>query len=184
MAPHLLQVLRMNNADRALVLTARDSLELAPTATVVTRMRFAARPSEVWDGLMFYEQIERRPPWYLRALLPEPIRTEGKKSEVGDEARCLYVGGHLIKRVTGIERNRRYQFSVVEQELEVGGGIRLSGGEYELRMLDDHTTEVAVTTRYTATRRPRWLWRRIEAFVCHVFHRHILRAMREAIEAN
>jgi hypothetical protein len=166
----------------ALALPRVDPLE-RPDATVDTRMRFPASPRAVWDGLMFYEQLDGRPPWYLRLLLPMPIRTEGRKSEVGDEAMCLYVGGHLVKRVTGIDRHRRYQFAVIEQELDVGG-IRLSGGEYALRALDDGTTEVTVVTRYTSARRPRWLWRRVEAIVCHAFHRHILRAMRDAIEAT
>ena len=168
-------------SDLALVTTP---LDVAPSAIVTTRMRFAASAREVWDGLMFYEQIERRPPWHLRLLLPVPIRTEGRKSEVGDEALCLYEGGHLIKRVTAVEPDVRYQFAVIEQALDVGGRIRLSGGEYSLRALDDGGTEVTELTRYTSARRPRWLWRRVESIVCHVFHRHILRAMRQAIEAR
>ncbi len=51
-----------------------------PTS-IVTRMRFAASPERVWHGLMFYEQIEERPPLHLRLLLPRPIRTEGRKSK-------------------------------------------------------------------------------------------------------
>jgi hypothetical protein len=156
----------------------------AAYATVVTRLRFAASPAQVWNGLMFYEQIERKPPFYLRWLLPVPIRTEGKKSVVGDEALCLYVGGHLIKRVTRVERGSLYAFSVVEQQLDVGGGMKLSNGSYELRALPDGGTEVSVMTRYLSRRAPRWLWKRIEAQVCHIFHRHILRAMRAEIDGR
>ena len=164
-----------------------SALVPAPVAAAVagdeisTRMRFPAPPAVVWKGLMFYEQIDRKPPWYLRMLLPVPIRTEGRKSEVGDEAMCLYVGGHLLKRVTRIEENHLYGFIVAEQQLEVGGGIRLSGGEYRLDALPDGGTEVTIVTRYTGTRHPRRLWRSIEAAVCHTFHRHILRAMRREI---
>ena len=67
-------------------------------------MKFAASPEQAWHGLMFYEQIAERPPLHLRLLLPLPIGTEGPKSQVGDEARCLYEGGHLLKRVTRIDR--------------------------------------------------------------------------------
>jgi hypothetical protein len=147
---------------------------------VITKLRFASPPEVVWQALMFYEQIDQRPPWYLRLLLPVPIRTEGRKSVVGDEALCLYVGGHLVKRVTRIEPGALYGFAVIEQRLDVGG-IALSDGEYVLRALPDGGTEVAAATRYTSTRRPRWLWRPIEALVCHAFHHHILRAMRRAV---
>lgn len=149
------------------------------TTSVLTQMVFAVPPDEVWNRLMFYEQIEERPPLDLRLLLPVPTGTEGRKSQVGDEARCLYQGGHLIKRVTRIESGRHYGFEVVEQVLEVGGGIKLSGGGYTLREIAGGT-EVTLATRYVSPRRPRWLWKPIEAAVCHRLHRHILGAMRRS----
>ena len=152
--------------------------------TVVTRMDFAASPQRVWDGLIFYEQIDEPPPLLLRLLLPVPLRTEGSKSVVGDQATCVYEGGHLLKRVTRIDPCRHYGFEVAEQNLALGGGLVLSGGSYTLRELAAGRTEVAVTTRYLSRRRPGWLWRPIEATVCHVFHRHLLRAMRRKVEGR
>jgi hypothetical protein len=76
-------------------------------------MEFAASPDRAWNGLMFYEEIALRPPLHLRLLLPVPVRTDGRKSHVGDEARCLYEGGHLLKRVTRIDHGRSYEFGVV-----------------------------------------------------------------------
>ena len=96
-------------------------------------MVFAAPPERVWNGLVFYEELGGRPPWHLRLLLPVPIGTEGKVSAVGDEATCLYEGGHLLKRITKIEQGDLYEFEVAEQALSVGGGMRLSGGRYTLR---------------------------------------------------
>ena len=148
-----------------------------PTS-VVTRMNFAIPPEKIWKGLMFYEEIGKRPPLLLRLLLPVPIRTNGRKSEVGDQVTCLYVSGYLRKRVTQVKRGRNYAFEVIEQNLTLGGGIRLSGGGYTLRQLPGGRTEVVVRTQYVSPKRPRWLWIRIEAVVCHSFHRHILSAMR------
>jgi hypothetical protein len=153
-------------------------------ATVVTRMNFAAAPAQVWDVLMFYEEIEVPPPVLLRLLLPLPIRTEGSKQAVGDVAMCLYEGGHLRKRVTHIEPGRYYGFEVVEQHLAVGNGLLLTGGSYALRELPSRRTEVAVTTHYVSRKRPAWLWKPIEATVCHMFHRHLLKSMRHRIESG
>jgi hypothetical protein len=155
-----------------------------PAATVVTRMNLDAPPSRVWGALMFYEEIDASPPLHLRLLLPRPIRTEGSKLAVGDVALCLYDGGHLRKRVTHIESCRYYGFEVLEQQLAIGGSMMLSGGSYALRELPEHTTEVAVTTHYVSRKRPRWLWRPIEAAVCHAFHRHLLRSMRRSVESS
>ena len=154
------------------------------STAVATSMVFRAPADQVWEGLMFYEQIDRRPPLHLRLLLPVPIETLGRKSQIGDEARCLYEGGYLIKRVTDIAPARRYAFEIAEQALVVGRGMELSGGEYVIRELAPDRAEVEITTRYRSPRRPRWLWRPIEQLVCHSFHRHILRAMRRAVEGR
>jgi hypothetical protein len=149
----------------------------AEATTVITRMRIPATPAVVWQSLMFYEQIEERPPLLLRMVLPRPIRTHGSKSAVGDQATCLYEGGHLLKRVTEIDRHRLYAFSVIEQRLALGRRVVLTGGCYSLRELPDECTELAVTTRFLSRNRPRWLAKPVEIFVCHMFHRHLLAAI-------
>ena len=156
----------------------------ATPSSIVTQMSFAASPEEVWNGLVFYEQLGARPPWVLRLLLPVPIGTEGQISDVGDVTKCLYQGGHLLKRLTGIEPNRRYEFEVAEQELDVGGSMRLVGGRYSLHEIENGQTEVAVETRYVSPKWPRWFWRPLERLVCQWFHRYLLGTMRRAIESR
>jgi hypothetical protein len=167
------------------------SEELVESATAVsqaesilTRMTFDASPTQVWTGLVFYEELGGRPPLHLRLLLPVPIRTDGHVSEVGDEATCVYEGGHLLKRITRIERGDLYEFEVARQELSIGGGMQLSGGRYTLRELPGGRTEVAVETRYVSNRWPRWFWRPLERMVCHWFHRYLLGSMRRTIESK
>jgi hypothetical protein len=152
--------------------------------SIRTRMAFAAPLERVWNGLMFYEQIDQAPPLHLRLLLPVPIGTEKTDSKVGVKVRCSYERGHLVKRITEIDPKRRYGFDVVEQTLAIGGGLRLFGGGYALRELPDGHTEVAVTTRYAGGRRPGWFWKPVEAAVCHLFHRHLLAAMRRKVESD
>ncbi len=147
---------------------------------VATRMMFPASADDVWRQLMFYEQIETRPSLLLRLLLPTPIRSLGRTGAVGDEARCLYEGGYLVKRVTQIDPGRSYAFEIAEQALALRGGIRLAGGAYSLRALDGRRVEVTLVTRYASASRPRWLWRPVEEAVCHAFHRHILGAIQAA----
>ena len=159
-----------------------SALAVSRASSVITRMSFAAPPARVWQGLVFYEEIGERPPLHLRLLLPVPVRTEGRISDVGGEAKCVYEGGHLVKRVTNIQRGKLYQFEVAEQHLSVGGGMRLCGGAYALRELPDGRTEVSVETRYVSTKWPRWLWAPLERIVCHAFHRYLLHALRRKVE--
>ncbi len=153
-------------------------------SSVVTALTIRATPDRVWEGLMFYEQLPGRAPLPLRLLLPSPRGTEGPRSAVGDETRCLYEHGHLLKRVTEIDPRRRYGFDVVEQAVALRAGIRLLGGGYTLVALPDGSTRLELETRYLSPARPRWLCRPIEAAVCHAFHRHILRGMRRGLEGR
>ena len=154
-----------------------------PTA-VRTRTRIAAPPERVWDALMFYEQIDARPPLYLRVLLPLPRGADSRSTDVGDEVECSYEGGYLRKRLTRIEPLRHYGFEVVEQNLAIGGGVQLSGGCYALRELSSSCTELTVTTLYRGARRPRWLWSAIEGAVCHGFHRFLLASIRSTVDGR
>lgn len=154
------------------------------TASVVTRGKIAAPAPRVWHNLRFYEQIEDSPPLHLRLLLPLPIRTEGSKLAVGGEVRCVYESGHLLKRATHIVPDRIYEFAVVEQQLALPRGVRLCGGSYTLRELPGSRTELAVTTQYVSDRGPRWLWRPVEALICHLFHRHLLAAIQKKAEVQ
>jgi len=164
---------------------ARREIDRAHRSTaIITRMRLAAPLDEAWRRLMFYEQIAERPPFHLRLLLPIPIETVGRKSRVDDEVKCIYERGSLRKRVTAVDHERRYAFDVVEQDLALGGGMKLIGGSYEMRRLANGSTEVALETRYVSPKQPRWLWKPIEAVVCHAFHRHILRSMRRALDVR
>lgn len=147
------------------------------SASITTCQDFFAAPGEVWSALMFYEEIAGDRPFLLRRFLPTPIATEGCKSTIGGEVKCRYVGGHLVKRATHIIQERNYSFEVVEQNLTLRG-IRLLGGNYTLHVQSEDCTRVALATHYTSLNCPRWVFGRLEAAVCHSFHRYILSAMR------
>jgi hypothetical protein len=146
-------------------------------ASVTTCQDFFAAADAVWDALMFYEEIAEDRPFLLRHFLPIPIGTQGCKSEVGSDVKCQYSSGHLLKRVTRIIRGHHYAFEVVEQNIALGR-IRLLGGDYSLRVLSKDRTRVALATHYASPNSPRWLFGRVEATVCHSFHRYILSGMR------
>lgn len=155
-----------------------------PTVSVVTGMTFPAPAASVWNRLLYYEQIAGPLPVSLRLFLPSPIRTDGSRGSVGDETRCRYREGSLLKRVTRVVFPRYWRFEIVEQDLPIAGGIRLKGGSYTLRELPDRSTRVELETRYISPRRPRWVFAPFETAICHAFHRHILEAMRRETSSS
>lgn len=150
---------------------------------VVTTRRWAVTPDAVWQALLFYEEVPRKPWLLLRLFLPRPIRTEGGKKTVGDIVRCTYDGGHLVKRITRAEAGRLIEFEVLEQDLGIEGCVAMGNGSYEILETADGA-EVRLTTCYRSHLRPRFLWRPIERYVAHSVHHHILDGMRETLATS
>jgi len=153
--------------------------------TVRTRVRFDAAPEDVWQGMLFYEEVPRRPMALLRLFLPRPIRTEGAKTRVGETIRCTYDGGYLEKRITEVEPARLIRFEVGVQALGIEDCISMTGGSYQIeRVADGPGCAVVLTTHYFGHLRPRWMWRPLERFLAHQLHQHILSGMRVVLEAR
>jgi hypothetical protein len=150
---------------------------------VGTSVHFDASPEIVWQGMLFYEEVPRRPMPLLRMFLPAPLRTQGEKTRVGAIIECTYDGGYLEKRITAAERARFVRFDVLVQRLGVEDCISMSGGSYEMSAKGGGT-ELVLTTQYRGHIRPRWLLRPLERFLAHRLHRHILDGMRAALEAS
>jgi hypothetical protein len=143
---------------------------------VTTTAMFDAPPGDVWQRMMFYEDVPQRPSLLLRMLLPTPVRTQGSGKEVGTVVACTYSRGGLTKRITVLERPRLVRFEVLEQHLGIERCMTTVEGSYEFRAVGN-ATQVALTTQYHGHLRPRWLWRPLERLLAHRLHRHILDGM-------
>ena len=67
------------------------------------------------------------------SILPIPIRSEGRKLQLGALVRCTYEGGDLVKRITAVEAPRLLRFEVLEQHLGIEHCLSLGDGSYEIR---------------------------------------------------
>ncbi len=150
---------------------------------VQTRALFDVSPETVWKGMLFYEEVPRRPMPLLRMFLPAPVRTRGEKTRIGAVIECTYDRGYLEKRITAVDPARLVKFDILVQELGIEDSISMRGGSYALQG-DAHRSELVLTTQYCGHLRPRWLWRRVERFLAHRLHSHILDGMRLELEAS
>ena len=150
------------------------------TDTVATLMDLAASPEAVWERILFYEEVPKRPARLLKMFLPPPVSTEGDKTKIGGLVHCLYEDGDLVKRITNLEPPRLMEFEVLEQHLGVEDCVATTDGSYSIRATPGGS-EVALTTRYHGHLRPRRMWRPLERYLAHQVHRHILEGMRAAL---
>jgi hypothetical protein len=148
-------------------------------AEVSTSTTFDAAVDPTWEAIVFYEEIRHKPPFLLKLALPQPARTEGKKEAVGDEQRCIYKNGYLVKTITHLDPPRLLAFDVTEQHLNFEHDVELVDGSFILQPMARDKTRVVLTTRYRRLLRPAWLWEPIERIVIETLHGHVLDGMRE-----
>jgi hypothetical protein len=149
----------------------------ARSEVVATTLHIDASPEATWRGMLFYEEVPHRPRRFLRMFLPQPVRTEGDKTKVGALVRCIYDGGHLLKRITVAQPARMVRFEVLEQRLGIEDCVSMGQGSYEIRPASGGS-EIVLTTHYRGHLRPRWLWRRLERSLARGMHHHILDGIR------
>lgn len=155
-----------------------------PDSEVVTTLVLLDAPPEaVWKALRFYEEIPDRPALLLLALLPRPIGSEGRKTQVGADIRCLYDGGYLVKRITSAQPGQLLRFEVLEQSLGIENSVSMREGSYAIRAVGGGS-QVLLTTHYHGHLRPRFLWRPFERSFAHAVHRHILGGMSALLGAS
>jgi rRNA maturation protein Nop10 len=157
-----------------------DRLTHRPYAieTVVTSVEIPAPVGRAWNAVMFYEEVHHPPPWLLRWGLPKPLYTSGSVAHVGDTKTCIYTKGHLTKRVTERDLDRRLAFDIIEQDRIENHSIRLTDGSFDFTPEGADLTRVDLTTRYEPKLGPRWIWRPAELLAVHTLHDYVLEGMR------
>lgn len=150
---------------------------------IATQARLTATPDDVWHRLMFYEDVPETPAFFLRALLPYPVRAEGDKTRPGATVRCVYRTGDITKRITTTHRPHLLEFEVIRQRLGIEGCLVTRGGSYRISA-NGGSSRVVLITEYEAYLRPRFFWRRLEARLIGQLHLHILGGIRTAMRTG
>lgn len=150
----------------------------APMApeSISTSTAMAGAPDEVWDSIVFYEDVKHPPPWILRLGLARPLRAIGSAIHPGDVKVCFYNKGRIVKRVVEAVRGQRLTFQVIDQQIGYERDVRLISGGFVLTPRDGGTA-VTLTTTYEPFLTPRWCWRPFEAYAAHTLHLYVLEGM-------
>jgi hypothetical protein len=132
---------------------------------------------------MFYEDVPQTPAFFLRALLPCPVRADGDKTRAGATVRCVYEPGEITKRIKTAAGPHLLEFEVLRQCLGIEGCLMTRGGSYRISP-SGTVSSVILITEYEAYLRPRFFWRRLEARLIGQLHMHILGGIGTALRAG
>ena len=146
----------------------------SPEETVRTSRILPFDARQVWDSLVFYEEVRHEPPLLARIGLPHPLYTSGEILGVGDITRCVYNKGWLVKRITEYQLTELLSFDVVEQHGIEDRSVRLVSGSFEFERVGPGQTRVTLTTVYEPLLSARPVWRPFEIQIARSLHDHVL----------
>lgn len=148
---------------------------------VVTESQIQAPVADVWEALVFYEDVPLEPPLLAKIGLPYPIRTDGIPQGAGDVTVCRYSSGRLVKRVSRFEAGRLLEFDVIEQQGVEDRSVRLTRGSFRL-VPTAAGTRIILTTEYVPLLEARLLWRPFERSLARALHEHVLNGIELNLE--
>jgi hypothetical protein len=146
----------------------------SPEETVRTERILPFESGQVWDSLVFYEEVRHEPPLLARIGLPHPLYTSGEIVAVGDTTKCVYNKGYLVKRITEYRPGELLSFEVVEQQGIEDRSVRLVSGSFEFERIAHGRTRVTLTTVYEPLLSARPVWRPFEIKIARALHDHVL----------
>jgi hypothetical protein len=122
---------------------------IASKGIVETKTQLTCSATRAWNTVCFYEHIQLKPSWFLRTVLPIPMRTTGCYGKIGDESRCMYSdGGYLAKRISNIVPGERIDFDIIEHSIRYCRSIALRGGTIEVIPASESTCSLRMVTHY------------------------------------
>ncbi len=153
--------------------------------SIQTTMTVSADVAEIWDKVCFYEEVEGTPTWFLRMVLPLPLRTVGDHKTVGTICRCEYSEGqHILKKITASVENDLLAFDVVETTERFARHIRLKGGTIRVAPTPQGGAVVTMVTDYEPNRGVGMLRSALIFCAIRAMHRFVIRDMAAAIRAD
>jgi hypothetical protein len=146
--------------------------------TVETIGHIPCKHSDAWETVCFYEQVQKKPSWLLRTVLPIPFKTTGCYGKVGAESRCLYSdGGYLAKKISSLIEGERVDFDIIEQSIRYHQSVALHGGSIYVKAHGDNSCSVHMITRYALRSRLLIPFRPFITTTIAAMHRFVMRDM-------
>jgi uncharacterized membrane protein YhaH (DUF805 family) len=165
---------------------------------VVSSVTIDAPPSEVWQCVVDFPEIDARPEWFFRWGIASPQRARIIGQGVGAVRHCEFTTGSFVEPITAWDEPRLLAFDVTEQpepmfELtpyrhihppHLKGSFRSTRGEFRLVELEDGRTRLEGSTWYELKIYPHAYWTLWTDWLVHRIHDRVLRHIKRNAEAG
>ncbi len=166
------------------------------TYEVVSVVEVDALPSEVWDTVVAFPDIDTPPSWMFRLGVAYPVRARIEGRGAGATRYCEFSTGDFVEPITIWDPPHHLAFSVEDQpcpltELSpyeeihpphLDGFLRSHQGEFRLIELPGGRTRLEGHTWYSVDMYPQIYWKIWTDSIIHSIHYRVLDHIRDVVE--
>ena len=167
-----------------------------PEFMVTSSVVIQASPTEVWQHVIHFPDLEEPDEWYFRYGIACPMRAEIHGEGVGAERHCIFTTGTFVEPITVWDAPRRLAFDVAEQPApmfemspyehvhppHLEGALRSTRGVFLLEELPDGQTLLIGNTWYEFDMYPHAYWTLWSDLMIHRIHTRVLEHVRRHAE--
>jgi hypothetical protein len=140
--------------------------------SVISSIRLAADPSDVWTDLRSFDSVTGDKPFLMYVGLPIPIRCVMEGIGVGAKRTCYFDKGYIEETVTEWTPPNVMGLSIDRTNMPGRHWLNFEDAKYELRR-DGGETILTRTTTITSNLYPVWYWRPFERWGVRCEHEYI-----------
>lgn len=139
---------------------------------IISTIRLAAEPKEVWTDLQSFDSLSAKKPWLMYVGLPIPMRCVMEGSGVGAKRTCYFDHGYIQETVTEWSPPNFMRLSIDRTNMPGRHWLGFEEASYEVRR-DGNETVLTRNTTIISNLYPVWYWRPLELWGVTSEHQYI-----------
>ena len=130
-------------------------------------------PLQVYDAIKSVDTLDVEKPFLMKLDLPVPQKCVLEKEKVGGLRTCYFEGGHIIEKITELEKGKVLRMDVIDYQLTGRKWLGFKEAIYYFDELDNGGTKMTRITTYTSELYPRFYWKPLEEMGIEQEHQYV-----------
>lgn len=137
---------------------------------------------EVYDMIKSVDTLDAEKPFLMKLDLPIPQKCILEEEKIGGIRTCYFEGGHIVERITELERGKILKMDVIDYQLTGRKWLGFKEAIYLFDELENGQTKMTRITTYTSELYPRLYWQPLEKIGIEQEHSYVFKNLEKDLE--